>query len=248
MATRRRLDLEMARRGLAPSREGAQRLIMAGRVRVNSQPALKADQNVDECSTIALVGGPPEYASRGGIKLAAALDHFGVDPAGRHAMDVGASTGGFTDVLLRRGAAHVIALDVGYGQIADRLRRDARVTVLDRTNIRLVSAGSLPYAPDFVVIDVSFISLRLVLPPVLELSAPDVKVVALIKPQFEVGKGKVGKGGLVRDDAERRRAVDEVLEFAAGLKLEVVGAVEAAIRGTAGNQEFIAAMYRPAAH
>jgi 23S rRNA (cytidine1920-2'-O)/16S rRNA (cytidine1409-2'-O)-methyltransferase len=246
MATRRRLDLEMARRGLAPSREGAQRLIMAGRVRVNSQPALKADQSVDERSTIALVGGTPEYASRGGIKLAAALDHFGVDPAGRRAMDVGASTGGFTDVLLRRGAAHVIALDVGYGQIAEQLRRDSRVTVLDRTNIRLVQVGSLPYAPDIVVIDVSFISLRLVLPPVLGLSAPAVEILALIKPQFEVGKGKVGRGGVVRDDAERRRAVDEVLEFAAESGLEVMGAVEAPIRGAAGNQEFVAMMRRQA--
>jgi 23S rRNA (cytidine1920-2'-O)/16S rRNA (cytidine1409-2'-O)-methyltransferase len=247
MATRRRLDLEMARRGLAPSREGAQRLIMAGRVRVNAQPALKADQSVDERTTIALVGGASEYASRGGIKLAAALDHFELDPAGRRAMDVGASTGGFTDVLLRRGAAHVIALDVGYGQIAERLRRDPRVTVLDRTNIRLVAAGSLPYAPEVVVIDVSFISLRLVLPSVLELSAPAVEIAALIKPQFEVGKGKVGKGGVVRDDAERRRAVDEVLEFAAGLKLDVAGAVQASIRGAAGNQEFVAVMRRRAA-
>jgi len=246
MGMRRRLDLEMTRRGLAPSREGAQRLIMAGRVRVNSQPALKADQSVDDRSTIALVGGTPEYASRGGIKLAAALDHFGLDPAGRRALDVGASTGGFTDVLLRRGVAHVIALDVGYGQIAERLRRDSRVTVLDRTNIRLVQAGSLPYAPDIVVIDVSFISLHLVLPPVLELSAPVVEIVALIKPQFEVGKGKVGKGGVVRDDTERRRAVDEVLEFAAGLRLEVRGAVEAPIRGAAGNQEFLAMMRRRA--
>jgi 23S rRNA (cytidine1920-2'-O)/16S rRNA (cytidine1409-2'-O)-methyltransferase len=246
MATRRRLDLEMARRGLAPSREGAQRLIMAGRVRVNSQPALKADQNVDERSTIALIGGAPEYASRGGIKLAAALDHFAVDPAGRRALDVGASTGGFTDVLLRRGAAHVVALDVGYGQIAERLRRDSRVTVLDRTNIRLVQAADLPYAPEIVVIDVSFISLRLVLPPVLELSAPVVEIVALIKPQFEVGKGKVGKGGVVREDAERRRVVDEVLEFAAGLRLETAGVVEASIRGAAGNQEFLALMRRGA--
>jgi 23S rRNA (cytidine1920-2'-O)/16S rRNA (cytidine1409-2'-O)-methyltransferase len=244
MATRRRLDLEIARRGLAPSREGAQRLIMAGRVRVNSQPALKADQSVDEQSTIALVGESSEYASRGGVKLAAALDHFGVDPAGRRAMDVGASTGGFTDVLLRRGAAHVLALDVGYGQIADRLRRDSRVTVLDRTNIRLVEASSLPYAPEIVVIDVSFISLRLVIPPVLELSAPAVEILALIKPQFEVGKGQVGKGGVVRDEAQRRSAVDQVLEFAAGLGLEVAGAIQAPIRGAAGNQEFVALMRR----
>ncbi|HEY2525150.1 MAG TPA: TlyA family RNA methyltransferase [Candidatus Binataceae bacterium] len=244
MATRRRLDLEMARRGIATSREGAQRLIMAGRVRVDSQPALKADQSVDERSAIALVGEAPEYASRGGLKLAAALDHFGVDPQGRRAMDVGASTGGFTDVLLRRGAAHVIALDVGYGQIADRLRRDSRVTMLDRTNIRLVEASSLPYAPEIVTIDVSFISLRLVIPPVLELSAPAVAILALVKPQFEVGKGKVGKGGVVRDEAMRRRAVEEVLEFAAGVGLEVTQAMEAPIRGAAGNQEYMVVMRR----
>jgi len=244
MATRRRLDLEMARRGIAPSREGAQRLIMAGRVRVDSQPALKADQSVDERSAIALVGETPEYASRGGLKLAAALDHFGLDPHERRAMDVGASTGGFTDVLLRRGAAHVIALDVGYGQIADRLRRDSRVTVLDRTNIRLVEASSLPYAPEIVTIDVSFISLRLVIPPVLELSAPAVASLALIKPQFEVGRGKVGKGGVVRDEAMRRRAVEEVLEFAAGLGLEVTQPMEAPIRGAAGNQEYMVLMRR----
>jgi 23S rRNA (cytidine1920-2'-O)/16S rRNA (cytidine1409-2'-O)-methyltransferase len=246
MTMRRRLDLEMARRGLAPSREGAQRLIMAGRVRVNSQAALKADQSVDERSAIALVGGSPEYASRGGVKLAAALDHFRIDPTGCLAMDVGASTGGFTDVLLRRSAAHVIAIDVGYGQIAERLRRDPRITVLDRTNIRLVEAASLPYAPELVVIDVSFISLRLVLPPVLELSAPAVEILALIKPQFEVGKGKVGKGGVVRDEAERQRAVDGVLEYASGLGLEVERAVEAPIRGAAGNQEFLAVMRRRA--
>ena len=244
MATRRRLDLEMARRGMAPSREGAQRLIMAGRVRVDSQPALKADQSVDERSAIALVGEAPEYASRGGLKLAAALDHFGVDPQGRRAMDVGASTGGFTDVLLRRGAAHVIALDVGYGQIADRLRRDSRVTVLDRTNIRLVEAASLSYAPELVTIDVSFISLRLVIPAVLELSAPAVAILALVKPQFEVGKGKVGKGGVVRDEAMRRRAVEEELEFAAGLGLEATPAMEAPIRGAAGNQEYMVLMRR----
>ncbi len=246
MTMRRRLDLEMARRGMALSRESAQRLIMAGRVRVNSQPALKADQSVDERSAIALVGGSLEYASRGGVKLAAALDHFHIDPTGCLAMDVGASTGGFTDVLLRRGAAHVIAIDVGYGQIAERLRRDPRITVLDRTNIRLLEAASLPYAPELVVIDVSFISLRLVLPPVLELSAPAVDIVALIKPQFEVGRGKIGKGGVVRDDGERQRAVNGILEYASVLGLEVERAVEAPIRGAAGNQEFLATMRRRA--
>lgn len=242
MATR--LDVEMARRGLAPSREAAQRLIMAGRVRVNSQPALKPDIKVNDRIAISLTGGPSEYASRGGLKLAAALDHFGIDPAGRRALDVGASTGGFTDVLLRRGVAHVIALDVGYGQLADRLRRDLRVTVVDRTNIRLVEPRELPYAPDLVVIDVSFISLRLVLPAVLGLGAPAVEIVALIKPQFEVGKGRVGKGGVVRDDSIRERTVEQILEFAAGLGLDVSGTIESPIRGAAGNREFLALMRR----
>ncbi len=241
---KRRLDLEIVRRGMASSRESAQRLIMAGRVRVNSQPARKADLRVDEQSAIELVGATSEYASRGGLKLAAALDHFGIDPAGRRALDVGASTGGFTDVLLRRGAAQVIALDVGYGQIAERLRRDPRVTVLDRTNIRLIAPGDLPYAPELVTIDVSFISLRLVLPAVLAVSAPAVEIVALIKPQFEVGKGKVGKGGVVRDDALRRQAVEGIVEFAAGLGLEVMGVIESPIRGAAGNRESLAAMRR----
>lgn len=241
---KRRLDLEMARRGLAPSRESAQRMVMAGRVRVDSRPALKSDLKVDEETAIELIGGPPEYASRGGLKLAAALDHFHIDPAGRRALDVGASTGGFTDVLLRRGVAHVIALDVGHGQIAERLRRDPRVSVIDRTNIRLVRPGDLPYAPDLVTIDVSFISLRLVLPAVLELGAPAVEIVALIKPQFEVGKGKVGKGGVVRDERMRQRAVEGIVEFAAGLGLEVKGRIESPIRGAAGNVEYLATMRR----
>jgi 23S rRNA (cytidine1920-2'-O)/16S rRNA (cytidine1409-2'-O)-methyltransferase len=244
LMAKRRLDLEMARRGLAPSRESAQRMVMAGRVRVDSRPALKSDLRVDERSAIELVGGPPEYASRGGVKLAAALDHFRIDAAGRRALDVGASTGGFTDVLLRRGAEHVVALDVGYGQIVERLRRDSRVTVIDRTNIRLVRPGDLPYAPDLVTIDVSFISLRLVLPVVVELCAPNSEIVALIKPQFEVGKGKVGKGGVVRDDALRRQSVEGILEFAAGIGLETLGAIESPIRGAAGNMEYLAVMRR----
>src|ERR1700722_17201879 len=163
---RTRLDLEMTRRGLAESREGAQRLIMAGRVRVNSRPASKADLRVDAETPIAVVGSASEYASRGGYKLAAAIDHFHIDVTGRRALDVGASTGGFADVLLQRGATSVIALDVGYGQLADRLRRDARVVVMDRTNIRNVTSDDLRYPPDLVTIDTSFISLRLVLPAV----------------------------------------------------------------------------------
>jgi 23S rRNA (cytidine1920-2'-O)/16S rRNA (cytidine1409-2'-O)-methyltransferase len=239
---RTRLDLEMTRRGLAESREAAQRLIMAGRVRVSSRPASKADLKVDAETEIAVVGAVSEYASRGGYKLAALINHFQVEVAGRRALDVGASTGGFTDVLLQRGAASVIALDVGYGQLAEKIRRDARVIVMDRTNIRNVTARDLPHAPDLVVIDTSFISLRLVLPAVIALAAPDAEIIALVKPQFEVGKGKVGKGGVVRDGALRQEALDGILAFARELGLEVIGSIESPIHGAAGNVEFLALM------
>lgn len=237
---RSRLDLEMTRRGLADSRESAQRLIMAGRVRVNSRPAAKPDQKVDDVVAIELVGHMCEYASRGAYKLLAALDHFAVITAGRQALDVGASTGGFTDILLRRGVAHVIALDVGYGQLADYLRTDPRVTVMDRTNIRNVQLTDLPYRPDLAVIDASFISLRLVLPPVIELVARPATIVALVKPQFEVGRGQVGKGGIVRNDLQREAALREVIEFAAHLGLNWHGTIESPITGAAGNREFLA--------
>jgi 23S rRNA (cytidine1920-2'-O)/16S rRNA (cytidine1409-2'-O)-methyltransferase len=235
---RSRLDVEMTRRGLADSREGAQRLIMAGRVRVNSRPAAKPDLKVAEEANIDVVGGL-EYASRGGFKLAAALSHFAIDVAGKLALDVGASTGGFTDVLLRAGATHVIALDVGYGQLADPLRRDPRVTVIDRTNIRYVEAVALPYRPDLVTIDVSFISLKLVLPAVIRLTASCASIIALIKPQFEVGKGMVGKGGIVRDPDVRATALHDVLAFATALKLTSAGFIESPIKGAAGNQEYL---------
>jgi 23S rRNA (cytidine1920-2'-O)/16S rRNA (cytidine1409-2'-O)-methyltransferase len=237
---RSRLDLEMARRGLAQSRESAQHLIMAGRVRVNSRPAEKPDLKVDDSAEIAVIGGANEYASRGGYKLAAALDRFAIVVSGSDALDVGASTGGFTDVLLQRGAARVVALDVGYGQLADRLRRDQRVTVMDRTNIRHVAPASLPYRPDFVVIDASFISLKLVLPAVIEIIAEPANIVALVKPQFEVGKGKVGKGGVVRDDDLRVQALAGVLAFATSIGLEGGATIESPITGAAGNREFLA--------
>jgi 23S rRNA (cytidine1920-2'-O)/16S rRNA (cytidine1409-2'-O)-methyltransferase len=230
----------MTRRGLADSRESAQRLIMAGRVRVNSRPASKPDLKVDLATEIAVVGATSEYASRGAYKLIAALDHFDVKAEGRHALDVGASTGGFTDVLLRRGAAHVIALDVGYGQLADRLRRDPRVTVIDRTNIRYVKAEDLPYRPDLVVIDTSFISLRIVLPAAVALAAKGAEIIALVKPQFEVGKGKVGRGGIVRDEALRAQTLADVTEFAAAIGLEVQGSIESPLAGASGNREFLA--------
>jgi 23S rRNA (cytidine1920-2'-O)/16S rRNA (cytidine1409-2'-O)-methyltransferase len=239
---RSRLDVEMARRGLAESREAAQRLIMAGRVRVNSRPADKADLRVSPETDIAVVGSDPEYASRGAYKLTAALDRFSIEVAGRRALDVGASTGGFTDVLLKRGAAQVVALDVGYGQLSERLRTDSRVTVMDRTNIRLVRHGDLPYQPDLVTIDTSFISLRIVLPVVLALAAPKADIVALVKPQFEVGKGKVGKGGIVRDDALRHEALHGILEFARSLGVEILGSMDSPIEGAKGNREFLVAM------
>jgi 23S rRNA (cytidine1920-2'-O)/16S rRNA (cytidine1409-2'-O)-methyltransferase len=237
---RSRLDLEMARRGLAESRESAQRLIMAGRVRVNSRPAGKPDLKVDDTAEIEVIGGANEYASRGGYKLAAALGRFAIAVRGRDALDVGASTGGFTDVLLQHGAARVMALDVGYGQLAERLRRDPRVTVVDRTNIRHVAPASLPYRPDLVVIDASFISLKLVLPAVVAIIAAPADIVALIKPQFEVGKGKVGKGGIVRDDNLRAQALAGVLAFATSIGLEAVATMESPITGAAGNREFLA--------
>jgi 23S rRNA (cytidine1920-2'-O)/16S rRNA (cytidine1409-2'-O)-methyltransferase len=232
----------MARRGLADSREIAQRLIMAGRVRVNSRPAYKPDLKVDSETQIALMAGAPQFASRGAYKLIAALEHFGLSVEGRLAMDVGASTGGFTDVLLRRGAKGVIAMDVGYGQLLLKLREDARVTVLDRMNIRLASPRDLPFAPEVVTIDTSFISLRLVLPAVLPLLAPRAELIALVKPQFEVGRGKVGKGGVVKDEKLRREAVAGIVDFATGIGLEVVGTLESPIEGAAGNREHLALM------
>lgn len=237
---RTRLDLEMTRRGLATSREGAQRLIMAGRVRLNSRPVAKPDIRVDQDSQISVIATDRDYASRGGHKLAAALDQFPIAVEGRDALDVGASTGGFTDVLLKRGAARVIALDVGYGQLAETLRRDPRVTVMDRTNIRLVAPGDLPYQPDLVVIDTSFISLKLVLPAVIAVAATPAEIVALIKPQFEVGKGKVGKGGIVREDSLRLQALTEVIAFARSIGLESLGTSESPITGATGNREYLA--------
>lgn len=234
-----RLDLEIARRGLALSREKAQRLIMAGRVRVNSRPAAKPDLRVDPSTPIVVLPGA-EYVSRGAYKLLAAVDFFRVAVGGRFALDVGASTGGFTDVLLRHGAAHVVAMDVGYGQLAERLRTHDRVTVLDRTNIRHATPNDLPYSPNLIVVDASFISLTLVLPAIIRLAAPGAEIIVLIKPQFEVGKGNVGKGGVVGDPLLCQRAVERILDNARQLGLEVVGAIESPIQGAAGNQEYLA--------
>ncbi|HEY7148695.1 MAG TPA: TlyA family RNA methyltransferase [Gaiellaceae bacterium] len=228
---RKRLDVLLVERGLAESRAQAQALVMAGRV-----PGYeKAGQQVDESAEL-VVAQPPAYVSRGGEKLAHALDELGVDPAGRDALDVGSSTGGFTDVLLQRGAARVIALDVGRGQLHERLRNDPRVSVLERTNARDLT--ELPFAPDLVTCDVSFISVRTALPPALALAKPGWEALVLVKPQFEAGRDQVGKGGVVRDPEVHRRVLREVAEAALAWPAEVVGVVDSGLPGPKGNREF----------
>jgi 23S rRNA (cytidine1920-2'-O)/16S rRNA (cytidine1409-2'-O)-methyltransferase len=227
---KKRLDVLLVERGLAESRAQAQALVMAGLVPGFDKPG----QQVDETAPLELKGRPP-YVSRGGEKLAHALDALGVDPAGLDCLDVGASTGGFTDVLLQRGAARVVALDVGYGQLHPRLRDEPRVTVLERTNARELT--ELPFAPQLVVCDVSFISVRLVLPPVLRVAAPGWQAIVLVKPQFEAGRADVGKGGVVRDPAVRARVVREVAEAALAWGARTVGVVDSGLPGPKGNRE-----------
>ena len=228
---KKRLDVLLVERGLAASRSQAQALILAGLVPGYDKPGVQ----VDDATSVA-VERPPPYVSRGGEKLARGLDALRVPVAGRSAVDVGASTGGFTDVLLQRGAARVIAVDVGYGQLHPRLRGDPRVTVLERTNARELER--LPYAPDLIVCDVSFISLRTVLPPVLALAARDWEAVVLVKPQFEAGRADVGKGGVVRDSAVHRRVLREVATAALQWEAEPAGVVDSGLPGPKGNREF----------
>ena len=228
---RKRLDVLLVERGLAESRAQAQALVMAGRVLGHA----KAGEQVEESAEL-VVDPPQRYVSRGGEKLAHALDRLGIEVAGRDALDVGASTGGFTDVLLQRGAARVIALDVGRGQLHARLRADPRVTVLERTNAREVS--ELPFAPELITCDVSFISLRTALPPVLRLAQPGWEALVLVKPQFEAGREEVGKGGVVRDRDIHRRVLCEVAEHALGWPAETLGVVDSGLPGPKGNREF----------
>jgi 23S rRNA (cytidine1920-2'-O)/16S rRNA (cytidine1409-2'-O)-methyltransferase len=227
---KKRLDVLLVERGLAESRAQAQALVLAGRV-----PGYeKAGQQVDESAELS-VREPPRFASRGGEKLAHALDALGVDPAGRDCLDVGASTGGFTDVLLQRGAARVIALDVGYGQLHPRLREDPRVIVLERMNVR--NLRELPYAPQLVVCDVSFVSVRKALPPALVLAAPAWEALVLVKPQFEAGRGDAPRG-VVRERQVHRRVLREVADAAAGWGAQVAGVVDSGLPGPKGNREF----------
>ena len=233
-----RLDTLLAERGLFESRSRAAASVMAGEVRLggNGERAQKPGQLVDPQIAVA-VDERPRFVSRGGVKLANALATLGLDPAGRRCLDVGASTGGFTDCLLQAGAAHVVALDVAYGELDWRLRNDERVTVLERANARALAAAALPYAPDLVVVDVSFISLTKVLPAVLACVAPRHDVLAMVKPQFEVGRGNVGKGGVVRDPDQRRAALVAVAAAARAQGAAVLGFASSGLPGPKGNLE-----------
>jgi len=236
-----RLDQLLVERGLAETRTRAQALVMAGKVRVGEGDSARADRKSGDLvdpATPLLVLAPEPYVSRGGHKLAAALDAFSVDPTGLVCLDVGASTGGFSDVLLQRGAARVYALDVGRGQLADSVRRDPRVIVMDRVNARNLDANAIPEPLDLAVVDVSFISLGLVLGPVVACLRPEGRVVPLVKPQFEAGRGQV-KGGVVRDPAIHRVVLERIVGLAAGVGLGATDVIASPILGPEGNREFL---------
>ncbi len=242
-----RIDVLLVERGLVPSRERAQAMILAGRVLVNEQKLEKPGISVTRDAVVRLLGQDMPFVSRGGIKLAAALDHWGIQVEGRRCLDVGASTGGFTDCLLQRGAAHVTAVDTGFGQIALKLRNDPRVRLMERTNARLLepralaSSGPAEAAPEitFLAMDVSFISATLVIGPVLQAAPALREAVVLIKPQFEAGRKHVGKGGIVRDAAAHQLAIDRVADGFVSLGWRVAGTIPSPITGAEGNREFL---------
>jgi 23S rRNA (cytidine1920-2'-O)/16S rRNA (cytidine1409-2'-O)-methyltransferase len=238
MGKRERLDKLLIERGLVASREEGRGRILAGDVLVNDRPLTKAGTLVDEQAAIRIKSKVAPYASRGGSKLESALGQFGVDPTGKTVLDVGASTGGFSDCLLAHGARQIFAVDVGYGQLDWRLRNDPRVIVFEKTNIRYLELKTLPRPADLATVDVSFISLKLVLPQVKTLLLPDNQIIALIKPQFEVGKGKVGKGGVVRSRAEHERVIADIKNAAVKLGYGIRGVIESPLIGPAGNKEF----------
>jgi 23S rRNA (cytidine1920-2'-O)/16S rRNA (cytidine1409-2'-O)-methyltransferase len=238
MGKRERLDLLLLERGLVDSREAGRRKILAGDVLVNDQAVTKAGSLIDSGAAIRLKEHS-RYVSRGGFKLEKALAEFAIDVNGKTALDVGASTGGFTDCLLAHGAAQVFAVDVGYGQLDWKLRNDRRVVVFEKTNIRYLDRSALPGSAELATIDASFISLKLILPRVKDLLAARHEVIALIKPQFEVGKGKVGKGGVVRSAEEHARVIGEIQESAAAIGYEIAGVTESPLLGPKGNKEFL---------
>jgi 23S rRNA (cytidine1920-2'-O)/16S rRNA (cytidine1409-2'-O)-methyltransferase len=234
-----RLDLLLVGRGLAPTRKKAQAMILAGLVEVDGRPAEKAGLAVSLDAEVRVAGPAYPFVSRGGVKLAAALDAFNIDAAGLVCLDVGASTGGFTDCLLQRGAARVYAIDVGYGQLDAKLRGDPRVVLRERTNARFLSSEHVPEPAALAVMDLAFISVRLVLPAVLPLLCPGAQLVVLVKPQFEAGRSEVAKGGVVRSEQTRQRVLAEIEQFGQGLGLGVLGSVPSPIAGARGNREFL---------
>lgn len=243
-----RLDKLLVDRGLVQSRERARALVLAGKVLVNGVPVTKAGSQIDAGAEVALKEADHGYVSRGAVKLEKGLDAFGIDPTGLVCLDIGASTGGFTDLLLQRGARKVYAIDVGYGQLAWKLRQDERVVVLERENVRHLDPAKVPEACGLAVIDVSFISLTLVLPKVAELLGPPggKPIIALIKPQFEAGKDQVGKGGVVRDEAIRQQTIDKVCGWAREHGFSAGEVVESPIQGPAGNVEYLVLLGSPA--
>ncbi len=240
-AQKTRLDRVLVDRGLVESRTRAEALILAGRVHVTGLLQVKPGTAVSEAAEIRIDEPEFPWVSRGGVKLAAALERFSIDPAGRMCLDIGASTGGFTDVLLSRGATRVYAVDVGFGQLHARLRGDSRVVLLERVNARFLSRGDVPEVVQLAVADVSFISLSLILPALAPLLAPHAHAILLVKPQFESERGEVGKGGIVRNPEVRTRALDRVVTCALGLGFTLLGTMESPITGAEGNIEFLAA-------
>lgn len=238
---KKRLDAVLVERGLVETRARARAVIMAGDVYVDGVRTDKAGALVKEGSEIAVKDTSLKYVSRGGIKLEAALKEFRIDPEGEIAVDIGASTGGFADCLLRSGAAKVYAVDVGYGQLDWKLRQDPRVIIREKLNARYIKPEDIGEPADIVVIDVSFISLTMIIPPVLALLNSGGVLIALIKPQFEVGKGEVGKGGIVRDEAKHGEVIDKITEFVKSLGVSVLGVIQSPIEGAEGNKEFLIA-------
>jgi len=246
-AAKQRLDVALVERGLVESRAKAQAVILAGLVFSGDKRLDKAGASVAPDQPLELRGAEHPWVSRGGIKLAHALDHFAIDPTGQVVLDIGASTGGFTDVLLSRGARRVYAVDVGHGQLAWKLRNDPRVAVLEKTNARYLTRAEVPEAVDLVVCDASFIGLETVLPAALALARPNARLIALIKPQFEVGRARVGKGGVVRDPALHREVCERIAAWLPRQGWAVRGLLESPIRGPEGNVEFlITAVYSAA--
>jgi 23S rRNA (cytidine1920-2'-O)/16S rRNA (cytidine1409-2'-O)-methyltransferase len=243
MAKKIRIDNLLVARGVFESRESAQRAIMAGEVRVGDRVIDKSSELIEAKAEIA-VTELPRYAGRGALKLEGALDFFQVDVSGKVALDIGASTGGFTDCLLQRGAAKVYAVDVGHGQLAWKIRNEPRVVVMEKLNARFLSREHIPEFVDLCVIDVSFISLTLILPRAFELITPDGVILALIKPQFELQRGDVGRGGIVRDPALQEKAQQKIVKFAEAANYRVVGLVPSTITGADGNQEFFICLRR----